>query len=158
LILEELGVDITEKIIEAAKEIFSQMVMMPISVNGDCLSTYTAFCDSISGVIGLAGTHKGVLAIHIPQKVAMAITGTFLGMEVEELNEDVEDAVGELANMLGGNVKSILSANGRDIDLSLPSTIIGQRYDFQPTKEAARVIIPFTCDAGEFVVDFQLEK
>jgi chemotaxis protein CheX len=158
LILEEAGVEINEKIIGAAKEIFSQMVMMPISVNGDCLNTFTALSDCISGIIGLAGTHKGVLAIHIPQKVAMAITSTFLGMDVAEVNEDVEDAVGELANMLGGNVKSILSANGRDIELSLPSTIIGQRYDFQPTKEAERVIIPFICDAGEFVVDFQLEK
>ena len=51
------------------------------------------------GVIGLAGTHKGVLAIHIPNKVAMAITSSFLGMEVDEINEDVKDAVGELANM-----------------------------------------------------------
>lgn len=150
--------EINERIIEATKEIFSQMVMMQISVSGDYTNTSAALNNSISGVIGLAGTHKGVLAIHIPQRVAMAITSGFLGMDVEEINADVEDAVGELANMLGGNVKSILSENGRDIDLSLPSTIIGQRYDFQPTKEAERLIIPFTCDAGEFVVDLQLEK
>jgi chemotaxis protein CheX len=88
----------------------------------------------------------------------MAITSSFLGMDVDEMNEDVEDAVGELANMLGGNVKSILSENGRDINLSLPSTITGQQYDFQPTKEAERIIIPFRCDAGEFTIDLQLEK
>ena len=41
--------------------------------------------------------------------VAMTITGSFLGMDVEEMNEDVEDAVGELANMLGGDIKSALS-------------------------------------------------
>jgi chemotaxis protein CheX len=134
------------------------MVMMEISVSGDNMTKSVTLIESISGVIGLAGTHKGVLAIHIPNKVAMAITSSFLGMDVDEMNEDVEDAVGELANMLGGNVKSILSENGRDINLSLPSTITGQQYDFQPTKEAERIIIPFRCDAGEFTIDLQLEK
>ena len=88
----------------------------------------------------------------------MTITSSFLGMDVDVINEDVEDAVGELANMLGGNVKSLLSENGRDIDLSLPSTITGQQYDFQPTSDAERIIIPFRCDAGEFTIDLQLEK
>lgn len=150
--------DLSEKIIESAKEIFSSMMMMEIAVNGQQTTKSMALKESISGVIGLAGTHKGVLAIHIPNKVAMAITSAFLGMNVDEMNEDVEDAVGELANMLGGNVKSILSENGRDISLSLPSTITGQDYDFQPTKEAERIIIPFRCDAGEFAIDLQLEK
>lgn len=150
--------DLSEKIIESAKEIFSSMMMMEIAVNGQQTTKSMALKESISGVIGLAGTHKGVLAIHIPNKVAMAITSAFLGMDVDEMNEDVEDAVGELANMLGGNVKSILSENGRDISLSLPSTITGQDYDFQPTKEAERIIIPFRCDAGEFAIDLQLEK
>lgn len=150
--------ELSDKIIESAKEIFSSMVMMEIAVNGDLTTKSMALHESISGVIGLAGTHKGVLAIHIPNTVAMAITSAFLGMDVEAMNEDVEDAVGELANMLGGNVKSILSENGRDISLSLPSTITGQDYDFQPTKEAERIIIPFICDAGEFAIDLQLEK
>lgn len=150
--------EISEKIIESAKEIFSTMVMMEISVNGDHMTESIVLTDSISGVIGLAGTHKGVLAIHIPNKVAMAITSSFLGMDVDEINEDVKDAVGELANMLGGDIKSILSENGRDIALSLPSTITGQQYDFQPTKEAERIMLPFSCDAGEFTIDFQLEK
>jgi chemotaxis protein CheX len=151
-------VELSNKIIEAAKEIFSTMVMMEISVSGDTLTKSLPLTESISGVIGLAGTYKGVLAVHIPYKVAMAITGSFLGMDIDEINEDVEDAVGELANMLGGNVKSILSENGRDIDLSLPSTISGRQYDFQPTKEAERIIIPFKCDAGEFSIDLLLEK
>lgn len=150
--------ELSEKIIESAKEIFATMVMMEINVSGDFQQESIPLTDSISGVIGLAGTHKGVLAIHIPNKVAMAITGSFLGMDVDEINEDVEDAVGELANMLGGNVKAILSERGRDIDLSLPSTIIGRQYDFQPTREADRIIIPFTCGAGEFAIDLQLEK
>lgn len=150
--------ELQEKIIESAKEIFSTMVMMDISAQEDVSTGPQPLVDSISGIIGLAGTYKGVLAIHLPQHVAIAITSSFLGMDVATMNEDVEDAVRELANMLGGNVKSILSEKGRDIDLSLPTTISGRHYDFRPTKEAERIIIPFRCDTGQFTIELQLEK
>ena len=41
--------------------------------------------------------------------VAKDITGTFLGMEVEELDDDVKDAIGEIANMVAGEFKKYFS-------------------------------------------------
>ena len=149
---------LSEKIVESVKEIFSTMIMMEIAEKGTLLTKTIPLTDTISGVIGMAGTHKGVLAIHLPYHVAKAITGSFLGMDVDEINEDVEDAVGELANMLGGNVKTILSDKGRDIDLSMPTTISGHHYDFQPTKEVERIVILFNCEVGEFLIEMQIEK
>lgn len=150
--------DLEEKIVASAREIFSSMIMMEIEVTDKVNREDHSLENSISGIIGLAGMRKGVLAIHLPYTVAMAITGNFLGMEVTEINEDVEDAVGELANMLGGNIKTILSEKGRDIELSMPSTITGIHYDFQTTKDAERHVIPFACEAGTFSVELQLEK
>lgn len=152
------GVTVRENIIASAKEIFSSMLMMDIVETGTNDKEVVPLIDSISGVIGLAGTHKGVLAVHLPHTVAIAVTSSFLGMDVEEMNSDVEDAVGELANMLGGNVKSILSEKGRDINLSLPTTISGHHYDYQSNKEAERIFIKFTCEPGEFAVELLLEK
>jgi chemotaxis protein CheX len=88
----------------------------------------------------------------------MAITSSFLMMDVEEINEDVHDAVGEIANMLGGNVKAILSEKGRDIDLSLPSTIAGSQYSFQSDKQIEKMIIQFDTGTGTFMVEMDLEK
>jgi chemotaxis protein CheX len=149
---------VRERIIESAKEIFSSMLMMEISAIEETKAETHHLVDSISGVIGLAGTHKGALAIHLPHRVAIAITSGFLGIDVEEMNSDVEDAVGELANMLGGNVKSILSENGRDINLSMPTTISGHDYDYQSNKDAERIFIMFRCETGQFTIELQLEK
>jgi chemotaxis protein CheX len=151
-------VDIKEKIVDAAIEIFSSMVMMDVSVSEEEVNDSGKLKDTITGLIGLAGTHKGVLAIHIPYPVAMAITSSFLGLEVNEINNDVEDAVGELANMLGGNVKTVLTGNGRDIALSLPSTISGSSYHFQPSKDVEKVVVRFSTAHGPFLVELQLEK
>jgi chemotaxis protein CheX len=151
-------VDIKDKIIESTIEIFSTMVMMAVAVDEENVSDSGELTGTITGLVGLAGTHKGVLAIHIPHPVAMAITSNFLGLDISEINADVEDAVGELANMLGGNVKTILTANGRDIDLSLPSTISGSSYRFQSSKEVDKVVIRFGTASGSFMVELQLEK
>jgi len=150
--------ELNAKIIESTKEIFSMMVAMEVSVDEDWSPDTVALLDSISGVVGLAGMHKGVLAIHFPNSAALAVTTSLLGMDINEINEDVEDAIGELANMLAGDIKTMLSGNGRDIALSLPTTISGQEYDFQPTKEVEKIMIPFNSSAGKFSVEFQLEK
>ena len=149
--------EIQDKMIEATKEIFSSMVMMEISVT-EVLTEHGPLTDTITGMIGLAGTHKGILAVHIPYSVAKAITSSFLMMDVEEINEDVHDAVGEIANMLGGNVKTILSEKGRDINLSLPSTISGSQYSFQSDKEVDKIIVNFDTGNGHFLVEMDLEK
>ncbi len=150
--------DIRDKIIDSVVEIFTTMVMMEISVSDTRVEENCMQENTITGVIGLAGTHKGVLAIHVPYPVAYSITGNFLGIEIDEVNEDVEDAIGEIANMLGGNIKAILSENGRDIDLSLPSTISGAEYGFQTIKAAEKIITKFETSSGDFVVELQLEK
>ena len=155
---KEAFVELEEKIIDCTKEIFSTMIMMEITVSSQAQTAVKTLHDSISGIIGLAGKHKGVLAIHLPIAVAASITTSFLGIEVNEVNEDVEDAIGELANMLGGNIKTILSEKGRDIELSLPRAIYGKEYGFQSGQDVEEHIIPFECEVGSFIVQLQLEK
>ena len=149
--------EINDKLIESTIEIFTGMVMMEIAVAGVPLAKLGPLKKSITGMVGLAGTHKGVLAVHFPQEVALAVTSNFLGMDVEEVNEDVQDAIGEIANMLGGNLKTILSDRGKDIQLSLPSTIFGDEYAFSSQAEGDQVILPFKAPAGLFYGEVELE-
>ncbi len=149
--------EINEKLIESTIEIFTGMVMMDISVAGEPLATVGPLKQSITGMVGLAGTHKGVLAVHFPKQVALDVTSSFLGMEVDQINDDVQDAIGEIANMLGGNLKTILSDRGKDINLSLPSTIYGDEYAFSSQAEVDQVILPFQAPSGVFYVEVELE-
>jgi chemotaxis protein CheX len=150
-------VEISDKLIESTIEIFTGMVMMDISVVGEPLQTLGVLKQSITGMVGLAGTHKGVLAVHFPRQVALDVTSNFLGMDVEDMNEDVQDAIGEIANMLGGNLKTILSDRGRDIHLSLPSTIFGDEYSFSSQADVDQLLLSFQAPAGMFYVEVELE-
>jgi len=150
-------VEIQDKMVDATREIFSTMIMMEISLE-EITEDHGTLRDTITAMVGLAGLRKGVLAVHFPYSLAMAITSSFLMMDIDEMNEDVHDAMGEIANMLGGNIKTILSENGRDIDLSMPSTISGSEYSFQSDKDVEKVIIKFATEKGSFLVEMDLEK
>ena len=114
--------------------------------------------DSITGMIGLAGVHKGVLAVHFSKQVALDVTSKLLLTEFEEINVDVQDAIGEIVNELGGNLKTILSDQGKDIQLSLPSTMYGDEYTFTSQLDVDQVILPFKAPAGIFYVEVKLER
>ena len=147
-----------QHIIDSTQEIFSSMIMLDVKPKDPFIRKDERLINSISGIVGLAGTTKGMLAIHMANNAAMAVTTAFLGMEVDDINEDVRDAIGELANMLAGSLKSILDPGGGDIKLSMPSAVYGDEYSIDCLANASAVTVPFTFDGMNFMVELQLRK
>jgi len=150
--------DLRGYVIHATKEVFGTMVMMDVQ---DCFplrEPVTKFQCSITGMVGLAGTYTGILSIHCPRPLALCITSNMLGMVVDEVGEDVNDALGEIANMLGGYVKQVLSKGGLDISLSIPTVISGEEYTINAMADSDCVIIPFTHESNRFLVGLKLSK
>lgn len=147
-----------EKIIDVTREIFETMIMVEVTP-GEPLSEHVSrFKCSLSAMVGFAGFKQGNLAIHAPDKVAKGLTGDFLGMEVNEINEDVQDAMGELANMVAGSLKPFIANDGEKVDLSLPSVVHGDEYTLTVINKADWIIIPFTVSHGDFLVGLELKR
>ena len=150
--------ELASYVINATKEVFGTMVMMNLEDHYPLSEPVTSFHCSVTGMVGLAGTYTGILSIHCPQSLALRITSNMLGMEVDEVGEDVNDALGEIANMLGGYVKQILSKGGLDINLSIPTVIAGEDYTVNSMSDSDCVIIPFTNEDQRFLVGLKLRK
>jgi chemotaxis protein CheX len=150
--------EMAQYIIDATKEVFSTMVAMEVADCYPISEPVTRFHCSITGMVGMAGSYTGVLSIHCPALLAMKITSNMLGMEVEEVGEDVSDALGEIANMLGGHVKQVLSKGGLDLNLSIPTVISGETYTIHTTDNDDCVVIPFQYDEEKFLVGLNLKK
>ncbi len=150
--------EMTRYIVDATREVFSTMVAMDVE---DCYpleEPITQFHCSITGMVGMAGSYTGTLSIHCPAVLAMKITSNMLGMEVEEVGEDVNDALGEIANMLGGHVKQVLSKGGLDLNLSIPTVISGETYTIRSIVDDDCVVVPFQCEEDRFLVGLTLRK
>jgi chemotaxis protein CheX len=150
--------DLAGYVIDATKEVFNTMVMVELQDSYPLTEPVTSFHCSVTGMVGLAGTYTGILSIHCPQPLALRITSNMLGMDVEEVSEDVNDALGEIANMLGGFVKQILSKGGLDINLSIPTVIAGEDYTVNSMSDSDCVIIPFTSEGHRMLVGLKLRK
>jgi chemotaxis protein CheX len=142
-------------ITEATLEVFASMIFIDIEPGAATDESVAAFAPDITSLIGLAGGVKGILAIHCPKTVALAITSAMLGMEVTELDEDVKDALGEIANMVAGGLKVAMAGEGQTIELAIPSTIIGQSIRISGLSGATRIVVPFTCPMGRFVLELR---
>ena len=150
--------EMTRYIIDATREVFSTMVAMEVADCYPLVEPVTQFHCSITGMIGMAGSYSGTLSIHCPAHLAMRITSNMLGMEVEEVGDDVNDALGEIANMLGGHVKQVLSKGGLDLNLSIPTVISGETYTIHSTDNDDCVVVPFQCEKEKFLVGLTLKK
>lgn len=150
--------DLAPNVSDATVEIFQSMLMMEVRPELPLPERPGPYCCSVSGMVGMAGLYRGMVAIHAPDTVAKTITSNFLGMEIEEVNADVKDAFGELANMLAGSIKMMLTNGGKDIQLSIPSAICGQEYQIDWPPGSDGIIIPFVIAEGTFLVELQLKK
>ena len=153
---KETFVETTQKIIEATQEIFSSMIMLEVVPGEPFRRRDSTLTNSISGLVGLAGSTKGLLAIHLSKPAALAVTTAFLGMDVEEINEDVCDAIGELANMLAGNMKTAIDPKGSEVKLSMPSAVHGEEYTVDCLADAESITVPFTFNGDDFMVEVQI--
>ncbi len=153
--MNDKNLDFSKEIAEATKEIFSTMVMLEVENLVPVLTTSEVIDSNITSMLGLGGEIRGMLSIHCPEGLAKDITSSFLGMEVQELDEDVKDAIGEIANMVAGNLKECFTTNKINIELAIPTTIVGKSYKTSGLFGATQIIIPFLCGEKKFWVELK---
>ena len=141
---------------EAVIDIFSSMVLLDISVI-EGSTPVPMEGPMLSGMIGLAGDLQGTVLIHLPAPVAIDITNAFLGLEIDTVDDDVKDAIGELTNMVAGGVKFLLPETDQDIELAIPSVVCGQSYSCEATGKFDRTSVLFELGSGRFVVEMQVK-
>jgi chemotaxis protein CheX len=68
--------------------------------------------------VDITGSWEGTVSLSMPKDLAVSAAAVMIGVPEEDVPPgELRDAVGELANMLGGNVKGILPGTNK---LSLP--------------------------------------
>jgi chemotaxis protein CheX len=141
---EAVSLNVVIKIVES---IFLTMMDVEVSVSE---SASVPAGDRITAAVYLEGDWNGAVSIECSHPQACSFAGSFLGMDAPEIvDDDVRDALGELANMIGGNIKSVI---GTDIRLSMPSVIDGNDYTVRVCGGCIENKIAFQFAGGAFWV------
>jgi chemotaxis protein CheX len=97
----------------------------------------------ISGLIALTGETRGIVAISMKTPTALEITRILTGTTHTYLDSDVVDMIGEVVNIISGNVKKNLEDTFKLI-ISLPYIIKGKAHLVVIPVERTRLLcIPF---------------
>ena len=98
----------------------------------------------ISGIIGLSGEASGAVAISLKDITAFRVAKILTGQEHNSFDSDVTDAVGEIINIIAGNVKKDFEEELK-IKISLPTIVKGKAHSIVWPSEKIRIIcIPFS--------------
>ncbi len=114
--------------------------------------------DCVTAMIGLAGAYNGVVSLHASRGLAIDITAGMRGMQLAGLDEDIYDAMGELANMIAGAFKNHLSSGGADIRISLPSIMTGKKFIISTHEPNYTMSLGFATAQDSFLISAVLNK
>ena len=119
-------------IVDTINEVFDTMLSMQVSVT-DAGPRPGMEGSRIVGLVSLVGDVVGSVAVCVDTDFARIITAAMLGMDPNDLEEEeIHDVIGELSNMIGGDLKSKLCDSGFPCKLSIPSITSGSDFKIEP--------------------------
>tara|TARA_Y100001935_G_scaffold217449_1_gene189715 strand:+ start:168956 stop:169453 length:498 start_codon:yes stop_codon:yes gene_type:complete len=163
MITEELkkAVHIPEQIVEIVKE---SVINTFESISGEApvYSDYAEPDGPLNGMIGnIAVFNPDItfsLMLAIPKETAVSLSEVFIGMELPFESDDMGDLIGEIANILAGDVAANIEQVGFRGQSSLPTATRGSDLTlFMPNKPPT-VKMKFDSANGEFLLTMAMSE
>lgn len=112
----------------------------------------------VSALIGLAGDRQGFVAVHCTRRQAQELTARLLGMQPDEVtdSDSILDAMGELVNMVAGNVKTEYASRGT-LQISLPTVVMTPKSEIR-VKATSSAVVELDGPIGRFRVEIMLTE
>jgi chemotaxis protein CheX len=131
--------------VEVTKETFKDFIQIDSveSKNPFYMDPIKGLEWDISAVIGLSGLLRGAVLISMKESLVLKLTDMLAGPGHTKMDADVVDAIGEINNIIAGNVKAKVP-NGEKIVISIPTVVTGKEHSIAwPSKQTRILCIPF---------------
>ena len=142
----ELSIEILpSELAQIVESVFGTMMGLEA---GECGEPWFPSGDRLTAAVHFAGDWNGAVLVECDREQACRFAGRFLSMDPPDTVDDVvRDVLGELANIIGGNLKCVLT---RGIRLSMPSVVDGSDYSLRVCGAEVRERLSFQCAEGLF--------
>ena len=110
----------------------------------------------VAALVGFAGSWVGTGSVDCSPALACRFAGAMLSSVPQSVDDDVLDAMGEIANMIIGNIKNSVEAVVGPMELSLPTVVHGCHFITRSQRQSEWSVVPFACLGAEFTVQVML--
>lgn len=155
---EMATLDIKALVSNAIRNVFATMVSMEVVLLDDGPPRMDGG-ELIVGSVSFAGAVMGSINLHVNRAFARSITAAMLGLEADEIesDEEIHDVIGEVCNMIGGDLSSRLCNSGMPCKLSIPSIVTGNNFMFESRGWAKKEQLGFQYRADNSLVEVFLK-
>jgi chemotaxis protein CheX len=150
--------EIEHAISKASREVFETMLNLPLEIDPSVMRNVIE-PENFHGVValvGVAGSWTGTGHISCSPHFARQLAGALLMTKYDSVNEDVLDAVAEVANMIIGNVKTIFEERLGSLALTVPTVIFGRNYRTRSAGVKNWVLVRLRSGAENMDINFCL--
>jgi len=153
-----MDVNIINPFINATSNILETMAFVKSEAGKPYLKNDTTAQGDVSGIVGFIGDTNGTVAVTFDELCILKIVSNMFGEEMQEINDEISDAVGELTNMISGQARKELAEMDKVFEGTIPTVITGKNHKLETKTQGPKVAIPFTTDFGSFTIEVCLEK
>ncbi len=169
--------NVAEDIISCTNDVFTTMIPLEIKSDGSFYQKEEMISTDVISLVTFTGEHSGIVAIFCTRGIALNITSNMLGIEATSIDQDTKDAMGEVANMIAGNIKNKTCETYGAMHLSVPIVIAGEDLSISSATEKkgenvnvkvtpgvscnsknSWLMTPFTINGESFNVGFVVKK
>jgi chemotaxis protein CheX len=108
--------------------------------------------ERVTAVVGFGGPLSGACILRSGGRAARELACRMTGMTFDEVDATVQDAVGEICNMLAGSWKGKVPELAAKCGLSVPAVITGRDYNLHVQAPEFRLHHGYSFDATQFEV------
>jgi len=114
----------------------------------------------IVGAIHFGGEVVGVMSFSLGYDFAQEVTAAMLGIETNEIEsvEEIKDVIGELANIVAGNLKTEFLDSGLTCVISTPSITQGSDFKIDPVDIAPPLKMRFRRDNSYVLIELCVKE
>lgn len=108
--------------------------------------------EAVTAVVGLGGRMSGACIVRASYPASIKMATLMIGMDFEEVDDTVNDAIGEICNVIAGAWKGKIPELASGCGLSIPTVVTGQDYQLRVHSLKFRLDHTYRFDDVEFEV------
>ena len=145
----------------AVEKVFNTMIGTQVAMSKPELKHDKLTWGDVTGVMEFGGHKRGTFSLSFTKTSALFAYKALMGEEAETITDEVIDFVGEMTNIISGQVRAEIEKLGYNLSGAVPTVVVGQNVEIDVVGKVPMVVLSFTFraddDIGHLYLDFSFE-
>ena len=142
---------------QATQDVFQLMLDLAVEKNDLKVVEEMVNSKDANVILGVTGDLKGSILFSYTKEMALKMVNIMSGMSMDTIDNFVSSALGEVANIIGGNAITILSNHEYICDIVPPQIFIGEYKSMSMANKKA-LLLELGTEIGEFDISIFLSE